>query len=198
MLNEDMVLSYLAMTAVWKILLVSAVAAAALGRRLAARYNSPTMIAVLFILAVGCVMALTAPPGTSLPASEVIDWYTHGEAYRDLLTSHTMPQDKANIIMFLPIGFLGCLLTRRIFRTIFFGAGFSLAIEVWQTFMGRSGDIMDLRNNTIGAIIGSIAAIIILQMRRKQKLDSTASTRDPSSAATSPARSTACSPPATR
>ncbi|WP_067500435.1 VanZ family protein [Actinoplanes sp. TFC3] len=171
MLNEEMALRYLAMPAVWAILLTAAAAAAAFGRRLAARYGAPTLTGVLFILAVGCIAALTAPLDTSqeiettrIPFSYVVDTYTHSEIYRELLTLPVFSERWANVVLFLPIGVLGYLLSRRFLRTTAFGAAFSLAIEVWQTVIGRIGDINDLRNNVIGTALGALVALVILRV----------------------------------
>ena len=61
-----------------------------------------------------------------------------------------------NIVMFLPIGFCLPLLWRKFpfWRTVAAGAGFSLAVEIIQFPQGRTSDIDDVIQNTLGVAAG--------------------------------------------
>ncbi|MBE6890788.1 MAG: VanZ family protein [Ruminococcaceae bacterium] len=61
-----------------------------------------------------------------------------------------------NICIFIPIGFLICLLWQKqsLFKTAMIGFGISLFIEICQLPQARSTDIDDLWLNTSGSIIG--------------------------------------------
>lgn len=63
----------------------------------------------------------------------------------------------ANIIMFVPMGFLLPLLwanCSRLWKTVLFCFVFSLVIELMQLFNHRATDIDDLLMNTIGGAVG--------------------------------------------
>lgn len=88
-----------------------------------------------------------------------------------------MPQPKkiaqtiANIVMFIPLGFM--LPTafrgmRYFWKTALSLTLFSLAIETAQYFTGRSADIDDLMLNASGGILGYLAFFIISKLVRKK------------------------------
>ena len=68
-----------------------------------------------------------------------------------------------NVAMFVPLGWLATLLVRR--RGFVVGAlsaaGFSAAIEIWQSLSGSFGDIDDVVLNSVGGIIGASLAVSI-------------------------------------
>ena len=89
-----------------------------------------------------------------------------------------MPQPKkitqtvANIVMFIPLGFM--LPTafrgmRYFWKTALSLTLFSLAIETAQYFTGRSADIDDLMLNASGGILGYLAFFIISKLVRKKR-----------------------------
>lgn len=70
----------------------------------------------------------------------------------------------ANIIMFLPIGLLFVLLLgRRLWPlTLLLGVALSIGIEAAQVFLPeRVPDVRDLVANSMGAVFGVIAALVI-------------------------------------
>lgn len=80
----------------------------------------------------------------------------------------------ANIIMFIPLGFLLPLIWRKcknIIITTFIGAGFSLFIEIGQLFNHRVTDIDDLIMNTLGAIIGFCIWKVFSKIFKQSKED---------------------------
>nr|WP_218851548.1 VanZ family protein [Nocardioides panaciterrulae] len=68
-----------------------------------------------------------------------------------------------NVAMFVPVGWLAALLVRR--RGFVVGAlsaaGFSAAIEIWQSLSGSFGDIDDVVLNSVGGMIGASLAVSI-------------------------------------
>ncbi|MCH1984082.1 VanZ family protein [Ruminococcus sp. OA3] len=75
-----------------------------------------------------------------------------------------------NILMFIPLGFLLPMLSRKfqkVGNAVLFCAGTSLLIEVLQLFLTRGTDIDDLILNTLGGLIGFLAAMMLLAGVRK-------------------------------
>lgn len=65
-----------------------------------------------------------------------------------------------NVLLFVPLGMLLPTLWRRFssgWRTVGFGLGMSLAIEVLQLFTLRATDVNDLMTNTLGTLLGWLA-----------------------------------------
>ncbi|WP_052414230.1 VanZ family protein [Streptomyces decoyicus] len=73
-----------------------------------------------------------------------------------------------NVLMFAPGGLLLALLPVRWYQAALFGFLGSLTIEVTQylTRSGRSADINDLTNNTLGALIGFSCTAAALALAR--------------------------------
>ena len=79
-----------------------------------------------------------------------------------------------NIALFVPLGFLLPLLLSKLFRKWYaaLGAGFgvSLLIELSQFFTGRGMcDVDDLFTNTLGAMLGWCAAMLVLALHQKNR-----------------------------
>ncbi|MHA6670210.1 VanZ family protein [Homoserinimonas sp. A447] len=72
-----------------------------------------------------------------------------------------------NVAMFVPLGWLVALVTRRrrILVAAIVGFGLSAVIEVVQSITGRISDIDDLILNGIGAVLGACVALLILAAR---------------------------------
>jgi hypothetical protein len=68
------------------------------------------------------------------------------------------PRDSlANILLFLPVGFLYRLGQGRRRNAILLGAAISAGIEIGQLFIpGRTPSIVDLATNTLGSLIGAV------------------------------------------
>lgn len=97
------------------------------------------------------------PQGLRIPASEV-----------NLIPFHYLAADfrpyLENILLFVPFGFLLPLLWERycpVWKTIFCGFLFSLAIELSQLFNFRISDIDDLLMNTLGAFAGWLLWLLL-------------------------------------
>ncbi len=77
----------------------------------------------------------------------------------------------ANIAMFVPIGLFFLLLLGRSswFTAILAGVGLTFAIETVQMFLpARVSDPRDLLSNSIGALIGVVAALVITTPKARQ------------------------------
>lgn len=62
-----------------------------------------------------------------------------------------------NVLLFVPLGCFLPLLWQKFkpfYRTVFFGLGVSLLIEVLQIFTYRATDVNDLMTNTLGTFLG--------------------------------------------
>ncbi|MGG0476115.1 VanZ family protein [Priestia aryabhattai] len=70
----------------------------------------------------------------------------------------------ANVILFLPLGFLVALIWRKyhsIKKGTILGLSVTCLIEFIQYFIGRSSDIDDILLNTFGTVIGYVVLLII-------------------------------------
>ncbi|MEU6934814.1 VanZ family protein [Streptomyces sp. NPDC046374] len=79
---------------------------------------------------------------------------------RDLIEPFTTDQGLLNAGLFLPVGLLGVLATRKVLGTVAFGILLTFTIETLQgslTFLGRGCDSSDLVMNSLGVVAGAIA-----------------------------------------
>jgi hypothetical protein len=147
-----------------------------LGRRLADHSHCTRASAILFVVAVGMVVALTMTPNES-PTSTGVPMPPHfllqlgdGHLIWEKLTA--APDDSeqwANIALYLPIGFLGRLVWRSAARAAGFGLALTVFIETCQYgIVGRAGSITDIRNNTAGAILGALFAATAARFRGRR------------------------------
>jgi glycopeptide antibiotics resistance protein len=148
-----------------------------IGRRIADHYRCPRAIAVLFVLAVGLVVALTMTPNE--PAPRVIEPAAPPHFLTQLHDGHfpwsaliAPPDDSeqvANIVLYIPVGFLGRLVWRSAVRAAGFGMALTVFIETCQYgIVGRVGSITDIRNNTAGAILGAALAAATIEVLRRR------------------------------
>lgn len=78
----------------------------------------------------------------------------------------------ANIIMFIPIGFITPVTfkkARKLWKTAVYMAVFSFLIEFIQYFIGRSADIDDLLLNTSGGMAGYGIYYVFSKLFKKKK-----------------------------
>lgn len=90
--------------------------------------------------------------------------------------TRSLTQAIANILMFLPLGFILPVALphlRRLSRTTLCACAISFTIELIQYFIGRAIDIDDLLLNTLGGVLGYflyMAASKLLFLRSKRAL----------------------------
>ena len=74
----------------------------------------------------------------------------------------------ANVVLFIPLGFLLPMSFRRLrwWAVDLIGLGATCLVELVQPYLGRTGDLDDIITNALGAVIGCIIAKIILSIRR--------------------------------
>ena len=76
-------------------------------------------------------------------------------------------QTAANVVMFVPLGFMMPVAFRRMRsfgKTVLSLALFSFAIEFTQYFTGRSADIDDLILNTLGGVLGYLIFFVVSRL----------------------------------
>lgn len=72
-----------------------------------------------------------------------------------------------NVLLFVPLGCFLPLLWQKFkpfYRTVFFGLGVSLLIEVLQIFTYRATDVNDLMTNTLGTFLGWCLGRLLLAL----------------------------------
>jgi len=137
------------------LLLLTAMLAWPLGRRGGA-------IGVLFVLALGSVLAATTTtwrPHLSWDGVEryLLGFEHPGRAVRGFAGTR---ERVANIVLFMPLGIYGTLLTRRPLATLAGCCALTFAIEAWQGYLGRTADVSDVLHNAVGAAVGVALALI--------------------------------------
>jgi glycopeptide antibiotics resistance protein len=157
------------------VLAVTALVAWPVGRRLADRFRSRRAVAVLFVIAVGIVAALTLTPNfpeAGVPEPLPPHYLTQIDEPRVVWSALTAaPSDAeeiANVALYVPVGVLGWLLWRSVGWATLFGAMLTVVIETCQIgVIGRAGSLTDIRNNTAGAFLGAVfAAAVVWVMTR--------------------------------
>jgi glycopeptide antibiotics resistance protein len=149
------------------------------------RTKSPTVVSVLYAMAVATVGALTLPTRFADMHAFPAPQFTVGgffkqffadsapiHAFTDLLTT---PEHLANVLLYVPVGVLGCLFLGKWWRT--FGAAVALTfiVELMQALSGvRDGSAEDFYHNCLGAAVG---VAIVLSVRLLGSLDGRSSTK---------------------
>jgi glycopeptide antibiotics resistance protein len=123
-----------------------------------------TAVTVLYLGVVGWITLGPQPTGL-----------VHGSGIWQLLAlvrehpslswiTYSLLEFTANVAMFLPVGVLLLLLMGRRgwWAAILAGGLLSVAIEAAQLFIpGRVSDVRDLESNSIGTVLGVVAALVI-------------------------------------
>lgn len=70
----------------------------------------------------------------------------------------------ANVVLFIPLGFLLPMSFRRLrwWAVDLIGLGATCLVELVQPYLGRTGDLDDVITNALGAVIGCAAAKIVI------------------------------------
>ena len=138
-----------------------------LGRRLADRVGCSRVVAVALVVTVGVVLALTVTPNRPvnslepLPPPHFLSLLRHspGALWTQFATPPGDTEQLANIALYVPVGLLAWFAWRSVVRASVVGLLLTVAIETCQYgIIGRAGSITDIRNNTMGAILGAVFA----------------------------------------
>ena len=111
---------------------------------------------VLFVLALGIVLAATTTGYLPYFSFGGVDRYLHGFAHPGRLV-HGFAGTRerlANIVLFVPLGVFGTLLWRRPLLILTGCVALTFTIETWQGYIGRTADAADVLHNTVGAAVG--------------------------------------------
>jgi hypothetical protein len=115
----------------------------------------------LFVLALGTVLAATTTTWRPHPSLGGVERYLlgfehPGAAVRGFAGTR---ERIANIVLFVPLGVFGTLLTRRPWCTLAACGALTFAIEGWQGYLGRTADVSDVLHNAAGAAVGAGLAL---------------------------------------
>jgi VanZ family protein len=121
---------------------------------------------VWLIAALGTVALLTLQPGpgglgSTLPPT------------RNPVSSATLDDTVANIVLYVPVGFFATLVWHRRARPVAWATGLafvvSLSIEFaqWVLPISRSAQTSDLIFNTLGGFVGAVAGCLVLQLAHR-------------------------------
>ena len=139
------------------------------------RKRMPLLRQIAYFLFVVCVLVIS----TATFLDWVITCLLNGRAI--LATEHSLnlipfrfiTQTIANILMFLPLGFIFPVAfkkARTFYKTTICMLLFSFLIEFIQYFIGRSADIDDLILNTLGAMLGYFIFYIFSGLFRNKNI----------------------------
>jgi hypothetical protein len=176
--------AYLSQPAPLVTLVVLAVLALAVHRRLADRFGWSPWATGAALLTLAAIAAITLPPGPGPgpgPGAQAQGpaWDAAGGCARSLvdpvlvwqgLTSGSRGERLANTVMFVPLTFFGVLAARRPVPVTVAAALLPLPIEMAQavTDGGRICAGFDWATNALGALIGAVAAVAVLRIRRRR------------------------------
>jgi hypothetical protein len=144
-----------------------------LGRRLADRYQCPRIAAVLFVVAVGFILALTLTPNASATDIPLPPHFVHQLGHPRLVWAKLVApphdcEEMANIAIYLPAGFFGRYVWGSVGRATGAGLLLTVFVETCQYgVIGRAGSITDIRNNALGAFAGAVLAAAVVHARRR-------------------------------
>ena len=143
-----------------------------LGRHLARRYQCRTATAVLFVVAVGLILAFTLTPDETAAGNPRPPQFVQQLGHPRLIWAYLVappddPEELANIAIYLPAGFLGRFVWGSVRRATGTGLILTVFVETCQYgLVGRAGSITDIRNNALGALLGALLAATYIHARR--------------------------------
>lgn len=138
---------------------------------LAARRAAAALFAV-FVLVVAIIVFWPGPPDPG--GQSGLELFLRDQHRSGLpgWIDFNLVQNLANVVMFLPIGFLGALAAgrRHYLVVVLAGVGSGL-IELTQLLLlpGRVASLEDVGANTAGALLGLLLAVPTLRRRRKRR-----------------------------
>lgn len=130
------------------------------GRRI--RRIATTLSVGYALIVVGILLSPVGYSGAVHAVGEVVRGTLGLEMIRD-----GMIEAGANVLLFLPLGILLILLTRKPWRGVLYGVLLSLCAEVAQFFIpGRVTSARDIVANTIGVLLGTVVGWLLVRRQR--------------------------------
>jgi glycopeptide antibiotics resistance protein len=134
---------------------------------------------LLALLTLAPILAFTIIPHTfDLPfgAGGRLHWYVHSftdpwAVNAELDAAGSDSERLANMLLFVPAGFFATLASRAPVRVTLVGIGLPFLIEAWQAAVdaGRVASAGDWLHNAGGALVGMVAAAILLPLTRNYR-----------------------------
>jgi VanZ like family len=136
------------------------------GRRLAGRRGCSHLVAALFVLSAGLILALTLVPNEPgrfeyLPPHYLTLLSHPDQVVAALLAEPDDLEEYANILLYVPLGFFGLFVWRSVPAATLCGVLLTVLVETCQyDIVGRAGSLTDIRNNSLGGLLGAVAAAL--------------------------------------
>lgn len=136
-------------------------AAIVVGRRM----QRPVPVSVLYAMTLAAVGTFTLPlefanmyafPAPQFSLSGFLNQFVSDSApFRALTDLFTLPEYLANVMLYIPVGILGCLFLGKWWRALGTATILTFAVELVQAMSGfRDGSAIDFYHNSFGAAIG--------------------------------------------
>ena len=143
------------------------------------RKRIPLSRQIVFFLLVVCILVISSATFLEWIIACLLDGKEIFASERSLhlipfnFITETWLMSIANILMFLPLGFIFPIAfakMRKLWSTTICMMLFSFLIEFIQYFVGRSADIDDLMLNTLGGILGYLVFYIFSKLFKDKKI----------------------------
>ena len=141
-----------------------------LGRWLASRRDCSRMLAALFVLSVGLILALTLTPNepgryAQIPAHYLTQLSHPRRVWAALWALPGDREEYANVALYLPLGYLARYFLGSAAGAALCGVALTVLVETCQhDIVGRDGSLTDIRNNSLGAVLGAAAAVAVIRV----------------------------------
>jgi VanZ family protein len=147
-----------------------------LGRWSAPRRGCSPAAGALFVLCAGLILALTLTPNepgryTLLPPHYLTQLNHPGKVWAALTAAPDDVEEYANIVLYVPLGYLGRYFWRSAVAATLFGVAMTVVVETCQyDIVGRAGSLTDIRNNSLGTLLGAVAAAAAIWVVRRRRM----------------------------
>ena len=149
---------------------------AVVGLAAAALASRHRFLTALVGLSLAAVLGVTLVPQggwsalgfTPAPArSMLVNLQPDGRSLHAWVTTRDGP---LNVLLFVPLGLFGALLTRRPVTTALLATALSVAVECWQSSLTtRVGSLADVFCNGLGASVGATGAAVLLVLGAQRR-----------------------------
>ncbi|MGZ0711653.1 VanZ family protein (plasmid) [Coraliomargarita sp. W4R53] len=123
---------------------------------------------MLLAYALAAAVLLISPVGPSAIVAAIADWA--GETLQIEQFRQGWIEVPANVLLFVPFGFLMTLLFRRAWIGATAAIVVSACVELVQTALpGREASMRDVAANALGAMLGALLAWVFMALRRRSE-----------------------------